>query len=295
MSDHARIDSIDVLRDFRAQLCKFGEAAKVALADAEAELSRTIMWLESEQTSYWAGQIRKRTDLVSRAAEKLREKRIFKDASGRVPSAVDEEKALRLAKARLEEAEQKAAATKRYIRVLQKASDDYKGAVAGMNTFVAYDLPLSVARLDKLQDILHAYVDLAPAAATGETGGDGVGSGSSDTTAAMARPADEAPVEDLPDFPTFDPPQVVLVHTHKPSGLILAADGKSVADEGNQYRRFGDVAEAQAYAARKAQSDPLVECAIYDSGRRRLGTPTSSSADSVMADEEVGVPGRETR
>ncbi|QOV91624.1 hypothetical protein [Humisphaera borealis] len=275
MSDLARIDSIDVLRDFRAQVWKFAEAAKVALGDAESELTRTIMWLETEQTAYWAGQIRKRTDLVSRAAEKLREKRVFKDASGRVPSAVDEEKALRVAKAKLEEAEEKAAATKRYIRVLQKTADDYKGAIAGIAAFVAYDIPLSVARLDKLSDILRQYVDLTPAGQGGE-GSESVGEGSgSSTTTLMVRSPDSTdsdtqPAEDLPDFPSFEPPQVVLVHTHKPSGLILAADGKSVADEGNQYRRFADLAEAQAYAGRKADSDPLIECAIYNAAKVRL-------------------------
>jgi len=276
MSDQARVDSIDVIRDFRAQLVKFADVAKIALGDAESELSRTLTWLETEQTAFWAGQIRKRTDVVSRAAIKLSEKKLFKDSSGRVPAAVDEEKALRVAKARLEEAQEKAAATKRYIRVLQKAADDYKGAVQGMTTFVHYDLPVGVARLDKLAGILGEYVDLMPAGKAGDVGAGAEGSGGSTGTAAIARPpsgdaaaSDQIP-EDLKDFPTFDPPQVVLVHTHKPTGLVLASDGKSVADEGNQYRRFSDLAEAQAYAARKAETDPLVECAIYDAAKVRV-------------------------
>src|SRR3954462_2439223 len=116
MSDFARVDSIDALRDFRAALWKFAEVAQVAMGDAESELSRTLMWLENEQTSYWAGQVRKRQMAVSAATEKLREKKLFKDASGRIPSAVDEEKALKIAKARLEQAEEKQAAVKKYIR-----------------------------------------------------------------------------------------------------------------------------------------------------------------------------------
>lgn len=274
MADQARIDSVDVLGDFRAQIWKFAETAKVALADAESDLSRTILWLETEQTAYWAGQIRKRSEVVSRAAEKLREKRVFKDASGRLPSAVDEERALKLAQARLAEAQEKAAATKKYIRVLQKASDDYKGAVAALTAFVAYDIPLSVARLDRLAGLLQQYVDLSPTLSTADgTGGVNAGSSDSSSAANVARPpaSPEAatPVEDLPDFPNLEPPQVVVVHTHKPSGLILAADGKSVADEGNQYRRFADLDEAVSYVRRKADTDPLVDCAIYDSARVR--------------------------
>src|SRR3989442_4107651 len=79
MSDFARVESIDALRDFRAALWKFAEVAQVALGDAESELSRTLMWLENEQTSYWAGQVRKRHAAVTAAVEKLREKKLFKD------------------------------------------------------------------------------------------------------------------------------------------------------------------------------------------------------------------------
>jgi hypothetical protein len=166
MSDFARVDSIDALRDFRAALWKFAEVAQVALGDAESELSRTLMWLENEQTSYWAGQVRKRQMAVSAAAEKLREKKLFKDASGRIPSAVDEEKALKVARARLEEAQTKQAAVKRSIGLIQKAIHDYKGSVQGFTTAVAHDVPLSVARLDKLASLLRQYVDLnAPSAA----------------------------------------------------------------------------------------------------------------------------------
>jgi hypothetical protein len=148
-------------------LIKYAEAGKGALGDAEGELSRTLTWLEHEQSAYWAGQIRKRQEMVARTAEKLREKRTFKDATGRLPSAVDEEKAWKIAKARLEEAEAKAAAVKKYVRVLQKAADDYKGSVQGFASTVAHGIPMAVAKLDKLADILRQYVDWPrPAAVT---------------------------------------------------------------------------------------------------------------------------------
>src|SRR5688572_8182131 len=103
----ARIDSIAVLRELKVALAKFGEAANVALADAESEMMRLLNWVELEQNTYWQGQIRKRTDILSRAKEALRQKKLFKDATGRILSAVDEERAVLRAKAALEEAEQK--------------------------------------------------------------------------------------------------------------------------------------------------------------------------------------------
>ena len=47
-------------------------------------------------------------------------KKLFKDSSGRYPSAVEEEKAVRLCQSRLEEANEKLVATKKYARVLQR-------------------------------------------------------------------------------------------------------------------------------------------------------------------------------
>jgi hypothetical protein len=290
MSDFARVDSIDALRDFRVALLKFAEVAQVALADGEGDLSRTLLWLESEQTSYWAGQVRKCQEMVSRAAEKLREKQVFKDASGRVPAAVDEQKALKLAKAKLERAQEKQLAVKKSIRLVQKAVHDYKGSVQGLTSAVAHDIPLSVARLDHLAGLLSQYVELAAPTRQGEAAAGSAGgpmgrldnSPAPDAAALAAGSADE----DLPDFPAFDPPQVVLVHTHRPTGLVLAADGKTPADAGDQYRPFASVDEAEAYAAAKVDADPMVECAVYGHDKARLAT-VARQADPTAVRETL--------
>src|SRR6185295_3410310 len=101
----ARVESIDALKSFKAALIKFAEGANVALADAESDIARTVNWLENEQASYWQSEHRKRTELVGRCQEAVRMKRIFKDSSGRQQSAVEEEKALRIAQLKLEEAQ----------------------------------------------------------------------------------------------------------------------------------------------------------------------------------------------
>src|SRR3712207_6247238 len=113
MSEAARVDSIDALRRFRAAMIKFCDAANVALGDAEADMSRMQNWLENEQASHWQSQVRKRTEIVSKAKDAVRQKKIFKDATGRQQSALDEEKALKIAQARLEEAERKLKAVQR--------------------------------------------------------------------------------------------------------------------------------------------------------------------------------------
>jgi hypothetical protein len=164
MSEQARVDSIDAIKFFRRALFKFAEAANVALGDAESDMLRTLTWLETEQSTYWQGEHRKRTDLVSRCKEAVRMKQLFKDSSGRTPSAVDEEKALAVALRRLEEAEQKIVAVKRYTQKLQKEILLYKGQVQRFATSVQSDVPVAAAKIDAMVEKLEQYVALAPAA-----------------------------------------------------------------------------------------------------------------------------------
>src|SRR6185436_1209766 len=110
----ARVESVDAIKNFRRAWLKFAEAANVALTEAEADAVDTLRWLETEQRTYWQNQARKMTELVSRCEEALRHKRIFKDASGRTPSAVDEEKALAKAKRMKEIAEEKLQNVRKY-------------------------------------------------------------------------------------------------------------------------------------------------------------------------------------
>src|SRR5215213_9329721 len=141
----ARVESIDAIKHFRRALFKFAEAANAALTDAEADMTEAHRWLEGEQRSYWSNNVRKATELVSRCEEALRQKRIFKDASGRTPSAVDEEKALAKAKRMKEVAEEKLENVRRYTPRMQREIMLYKGQVQRLGTFVAADLPTAAA------------------------------------------------------------------------------------------------------------------------------------------------------
>jgi len=161
----AKVDSIDSLRSLRTALVKFAEGAIVALGDAESEMQRMLVWLEMEQHTYWQGQIRKRTEIVARASEALRFKKLYKDSTGSRPSAVDEEKALALAKRRLEEAEQKLANVRRYIPRLQKEIQTYKGSAQRFATTVQVDVPLAISQLSNMVAALESYVALTPDAA----------------------------------------------------------------------------------------------------------------------------------
>src|SRR5215213_10159853 len=145
MGNVARVDSIDALKTFRVALIKFAEEANAALATAESEMQRMIGWLERDQLSFWQMQIRKRQELLGRAQEALRMKKLFPDASGRTPTPIEEEKMVRRCKAAVEEAEQKLANVKKYSRVLQREIMNYKGGVQRFSGRVGVDVPVAIS------------------------------------------------------------------------------------------------------------------------------------------------------
>ena len=166
MSNPARVESIEALKMFRRALIKFVEAAMVALGDAESEMQRRLNWLENEQDSHWQGQIRKRQEEVSKARDAVRQKKLFKDFAGRTPSADQEEKALRIAQARLQEAELNLAAVRKYAKKLPREIEVYKGTAQRFATTVQTDLPTAAGKLDAMIRKLEEYAALGPAAAT---------------------------------------------------------------------------------------------------------------------------------
>lgn len=148
---------LDAIRDFRIALVKFIEMAGVCLADADGEILRTLHWLEMEQVPYWATQIRKREEVVSRWKDAVRQKTVFKDATGSRQSAIDEMKQLKKAEALLNEAQEKFIASKQYIKRIQKQQMEYKGQVARLNLALTGYLAECVAKLQALQNIIAEY------------------------------------------------------------------------------------------------------------------------------------------
>ena len=196
MAEGARVESVEVMRGLKVALLKFQEAASTALGDAESEMGRMMMWLTTEQDSHWRHQIRKREEIVMRCKEAVRMKKIFKDATGRQQSAIEEEKALKLAMRNLEEAQQKLAAVRKWARVLPKEIELYKGSVQRFATTVQSEIPVAAGHLEKLASKLDAYVSLRvaePAGASGDgaTAGDAGPSMGRGGAAMAGLPADE--------------------------------------------------------------------------------------------------------
>jgi hypothetical protein len=145
------------LISFKVALAKFIEVCVSAIGDAEGDVNRLIMWLENEQHTHWITKIRHCQEAVARAEEALRQKKLFKDSTGRTASAVEEMKMVSLARAKLEEAQQKLANTKRWAKQVQKEGILYKGAMGRFQTTVSSDIPAAMAYLGALIKLIDDY------------------------------------------------------------------------------------------------------------------------------------------
>ena len=196
MAGSAKVESIDTLKALRRTLFKFAEAANVALTDAESDLNRTLMWIQTEQLQHWTTQIRKRTDLVSRCEEAVRQKKIFVDSAGRRSSAIDEIKALERAKKALAVAHEKLANCKSWSRKLEKEIQTYRGVVQRLATTVQADLPVAAAKLQngiiQLEKYVTMGVPIEQTSAAIEAGADASGTAPSDGASMKRAEADEA-------------------------------------------------------------------------------------------------------
>lgn len=224
---HARVESLDVLRGFKAALVKFIEASNVALVDAESDLNRTRLWVETEQLAHWNQQLRKRTEALARAEEALRMKKVFKDVTGARQSYVDEEKAVQKARRALEHAQQKMAATQGWKRRLEKVANDYRGNVQRLATTVGADLPAAVAKVENLLRSLEAYTAEGPAEVTSTAAPTEADAARAATMAgSMARAAadDTAPVSDMAAAASTETPPVETAAQPDVAGSNHAGD-----------------------------------------------------------------------
>jgi hypothetical protein len=217
----ARIQSVDALRDLKAAIWKFVEAANVALGESDAEIERTLVWVQTEQANYWKGQTRKRTELVAQAKAAVRAKKLFHADDFR-PSAIEEEQALAQALRRLDEAGQRVENVKRFGQRLQKQMLIYRGQVQRMARMLQTDLPQAAANLEELIRSVEAYLALGPQEAgplrpVGEGGAAASGYEPPPGDASMARPepgeAEDQPTPQAPsakrgDGPANEPPRV---------------------------------------------------------------------------------------
>jgi hypothetical protein len=229
----ARVESIDAIKDFRIRLTKFQELAGRALSDADSDINKMTRWLEGEALNHWTSAIRKRQEILAKAEEALRQKTLYKDASGSRQSGIEEQKAVKIAKERLEEAQTKLKNVKHWTRAMQKEVTLYRGAVAAFANDIAAGVPQAIAQLGALLTHLDKYMEVAAAMAGEESSSGGApGAGIEESGESMARAAEEAPrgagaaLDPAKLRDTIPTAQAVLVAKPVEAGPLLLSCGQ---------------------------------------------------------------------
>jgi chromosome segregation ATPase len=163
VSESANVRSLEALQDFRAALVGFATEAQQALDACAAEIRRMQDWLE-DQLKNWQAAVRRCEDEVFRARTELTRRKMVR-IGDRQPDCSEQEEELRAAQAKLEYAEDKVKATRRWIQQLPHAIIDYEGPARQLAGFLEIELVRACNLLDRKCDILDAYLrETAPVA-----------------------------------------------------------------------------------------------------------------------------------
>ncbi len=154
----ANVNSFEALRDFRAAVATFAAEARDALATYDMELGRTLDWLLEIQPEEWKLEIRRSEDAIQQAKIDLARCRIQKLPNGGEPACMEEKKALQKAKYRLEFAEGKLVATRRWGQTFNRDSTQYTSHATQLGDLFDSEMPKAIALLDRLLVALEAYV-----------------------------------------------------------------------------------------------------------------------------------------
>jgi hypothetical protein len=163
MTSGAHVGSLAAVRDFRAAMLVFLHDAREALGSQEMELRRTLEWLLEAEPARWQQEVRHSQDLVTEAKIELERCRHTKLPGGETPSCIEERKLLERARRRLEHAEDKVEAVRKWGRAFELETAEYNTRAQQLSDLVEADFAEALSTLDRVLEALDAYVAQSPA------------------------------------------------------------------------------------------------------------------------------------
>lgn len=153
----ADIESMEVLKDFRARFVAFDSLCHNALIGVDQEVKRTMDWLGGQQIPSLERLLRKCEEDVNRAQSDLSEAKWREAHAGAKSSGIDERKALERARRRKEETEAKLDAARRWRIELTQSIGKMSAPCTLLSNLLTHLTPLALARLDRMLDNLEDY------------------------------------------------------------------------------------------------------------------------------------------
>jgi chromosome segregation ATPase len=158
MSSSAGVLSIERLERLREALARFANAGQTALGLADMEIRRATENLE-DRLRHWQHQLARCREEMARARSALAYARAVHE--GKSVGCVEQEMDLRKAQEQVRHAEEKLAATKRWLRDLPTYLKEYEGPARSLGGFLETDLRQAGILLDNKVAALRAYLTVA--------------------------------------------------------------------------------------------------------------------------------------
>ncbi len=153
----ADIESMEVLKDFRARFVAFDNLCRNALMGLDDEVKQAMEWLGGQQIPSLERLSRKCEEAVNKAQSDLAEAKWREATAGAKSSGYDERKALDRAKRRKEETESKLDAARRWRVALQQSIGKLSAPCNVLSNLLEHMTPLALSRLDRMLDSLEEY------------------------------------------------------------------------------------------------------------------------------------------
>jgi hypothetical protein len=156
MTTGANVRSLDALRRLRPALVRIEGDLAVALAGLRQELTRGLTWLDHDCPSNWQREVRTGFDRIAQARTELNRKQMI-TVAGHKADCIEEQKALRRAKERLELAQEKLRICRQWSIKVHRQGDEYKSRIGRVEQSLAHRIPMLLANLDRMVTALEAY------------------------------------------------------------------------------------------------------------------------------------------
>ena len=163
MGESAKVTKISALSDLKGLLAKICEDVEEALCSTEMEARRVVGWLEHDQLNYWRRAVKQFEQKLAQARNELNRRKLMRSSGQRI-DYTEQKEAVELLQRKLEEAQEKVEATRRWARTVQRAVDEYLTQARRLAGLVEGDPPASVALLERIVSALDAYLLLSSTA-----------------------------------------------------------------------------------------------------------------------------------
>ena len=158
MSRSAHITSLDAVRDFRQELCRYADVVREILEGLNIETRRAQQWVEHDRTRFWPRESRRAEERLVGARNELQLAKMAAMANEQ-KSCVEEQKQVDRAKSRLRLCEEKIRHVKEWRHQMQHQVDEFSGRMNKLIHFLETDIPRALAALDQVIVAVEKYTE----------------------------------------------------------------------------------------------------------------------------------------